>query len=81
MLLLLIFNSAEGSDLHTLENYEGIAHGTSILKYPCLPWANTRRGFCADSYFTSVSGAEELMKIGFRFIGVVKTATIKFLMA
>ena len=77
MLRLLIVKSAEDSDLHTLENDEGIAHGTSILKYLCLPWANTRRGVCADSYFASVSSAEKLMKIGLRFIGIVKTATKK----
>ena len=41
MLRLLIVNSAEDLVLHILENYEGIAHGTSILKYLCLPWANT----------------------------------------
>ena len=30
----------EDLDLHTLENDGGIAHGTSILKYLCLTWAN-----------------------------------------
>ena len=43
MLRLIIVKSAEDSDLQILENDEGIAHGTSILKYLCLPWANTRR--------------------------------------
>ena len=75
MLRLLIFKSAEDSDIHTLENDEGIAHGTSILKCLCLPWDNTRCRVCADSYFDSVSSAEELTKIGLRFIGVVKTST------
>ena len=74
---LLIPKSADEQDPHTLENYEGIAHDTSILKYFCLPWDNTRRGVFADSYFASVSSAEELTKIGLRFIGVVKTATRK----
>ena len=63
MLRLLIVNSAEDLVLHILENYEGIAHGTSILKYLCLPWAKTQRGFCADLCFASVSSAEELMKL------------------
>ena len=58
MLCLLKVKNIEESDLHTLENDEGIAHGTSILKYICLPWANTRRGVCADFYFASVSSAE-----------------------
>ena len=41
MARLLIVKIAEDSDLHTLENDDGIAHGTSILKYICLPWSNT----------------------------------------
>ena len=36
---------------------------------------------CADSYFASVSSAEEMMWIGIRFIGVVKIATTKIPMA
>ena len=36
---------------------------------------------CADSYFSSVSTAKELMRLGMRFIGVVKTASNQFLMA
>ena len=78
MLRLLLVKSEEHSELHTQENEEGIAHGTQILKYLTLPWANSNRGVCADSYFASVSSAEELMNIGLRFIGVVKTATKKY---
>ena len=51
------------------------------MKYLTLPWANSQRGVCADSYFASVSSAEEMMRLGLRFIGVVKTATKKFPMA
>ena len=75
MMRLLIVKSAEEFDLHTLENDVGIAHGTSIFKYICLTWDNNRLGVCADSYFSLVSSAEELMKIGLIFIGVVKIAT------
>ena len=46
-----------------------------------MPWANTDRIVCADSYFAAVSAAEELWERGLRFIGVIKTATRKFLMA
>ena len=35
----------------------------------------TDRVVCADSYLASVQSAEELRKMGLRFIGVVKTAT------
>ena len=78
MLRLLVVKNEEDSNLHTIENNIGMAHGTAILKYLTLPWANSQRGVCADSYFASVSSAEEMLRIGLRFIGVVKTATKKF---
>ena len=56
-------------------------HGTAILKYLVVPWDNSERDVCADSYFSSVSIAEEMMRIGIRFIGVVKNATKNFPMA
>ena len=40
MMRILIIKSADDLDLHTLDNDEGIAHSTSILKYLCLYWAN-----------------------------------------
>ena len=49
-----------------------------VLLFLVLPWDNSQRGVCADSYFASFSSAEEMMEIGFRFIGVVKTATRKY---
>ena len=79
MLRLLLVKSEEDSHLHTQENNEGLQHGTAILKYLVLPWANSEQGVCADSYFASVSSAEEMMQIGIRFIGVVKTAKKNFL--
>lgn len=78
MLRLLVVKGAEDSELHMQDNNEGLAHGTAILKYLVLPWANSQRGVCADSYFASVTSAEEMMQIGLRFIGVVKTATRKY---
>ena len=69
--------SEEDSHLHTQENNESLQHGTAILKYIVLPWDNSERGVCADSYFASVYSVEEMMRIGVRFIGVVKTATKK----
>ena len=81
MLRLLLVNSEEDSHLHTQENNEGLQHGTAILKYLVVPWANSKRVVCADSYVASVSSAEEMMRIGIRFIGVVKTATKTFPMA
>ena len=43
-----------------------------------MPWTNTDRIVCADSYFASVPDAEELWKHGLRFIGVIKTSTRQF---
>ena len=55
-----------------------LLHGTQVLKGLVLPWENSDRVVCADSYFASVGAAEELKRIGLRFIGVVKTATRRY---
>ena len=81
MLRLLLVKSEEDSHLKTQEKNDGLLHGTSILKYLVVPWDNYERGVCADSYFASLSSAEDMMRIGIRFIGVVKTATKTFPMA
>ena len=78
MLRLLLVKSEEYSHLHAQENNEGLQHGTPILKYLVVSWANSERGVCAHSYFALVSSAEDMMRIGIHFIGVVKTATKKF---
>ena len=51
---------------------------TKLMKELVMPWADTDRVVCADSYFTSVPDDEELWKHGLRFIGVIKIATRKF---
>ena len=58
MLRLLLVDSEEDSHLHTQENNGGLQHGTAILKYIVVSWANSERGVCADFYFASVSSAE-----------------------
>ena len=75
MIRLLLVKSEEDSHLKTQENNDGLLRGTDILKYLVVPWANSERVVCAHSCFASVSSAEEMMRIGIRFIGVVKTAT------
>ena len=45
-----------------------------------LPWTNSQRGVCDYSYFTLVTSVEEMMRIGIRFIRVVKTETTEHLM-
>ena len=56
-------------------------HGTQVLLRLVRPWLRTDRLVCADSYFASVQTAKELLRVGLRFIGVVKTATRLFPMA
>ena len=56
-------------------------HGTKVLLRLVRPWLRTDRLVCADSYFASVQTAKELLRVGLRFIGVVKTATRMFPMA
>ena len=53
-------------------------HGTMVLKELVEPWLHTDRIVCADSYFSSVQTAIEMLRLGTRFIGVVKTATKKY---
>ena len=46
-----------------------------------IPWANTDRIVCADSYLAAVPAFEELWKHQLRFIVVIKKETRKFMMA
>ena len=62
-------------------NSDDLIHGCKVLKELIEPWYHTHRVVCADLYFASVSTAKELMWIGMRFIGVVKTASKQFPMA
>ena len=78
MLRLKLVKTAEEENAHVREDDQGIPHGTKVLKELVFPWANTNRIVCADSYFASVTTAEEMTKMGLRFIGTVKTATRKF---
>jgi len=78
MLRVSIVTSAE----HWLEagtdDDDGLPHGTAVLKKLVAPWAGTTRTVCADSYFASLTAAQQLLAMGLRFIGVVKTATRGF---
>ena len=59
-----------GSSHENVEN--NVTHGAAVLMELVLPWLNTHRMFCADSYFASVTAAELLYLNGLKFIGVVK---------
>ena len=51
-----------------------------MIKYLTLTWDNSEQGVCADYYFAPVSSAEDMMRLGLRFIGLVKTVTKTILM-
>ena len=77
--LKLVKNTeAEEDGSHENESNQGLIHGCIVLKELVEPWYYTARTVCADSYFASVSTATELLRLGLRFIGVVKTATKKY---
>ena len=57
MMRLMIANSASNEE--DQEDDEGnLPHGTKVLKELMIPWANTNRIICADSYFPLVTDAE-----------------------
>jgi hypothetical protein len=79
MIRLKLVTTAEGEGTSVLSHEEEddriLLHGTTVLKKLVFPWVRTGRIICADSYVSSVGAAEELLRIGLRFIGVVKTPT------
>ena len=58
----------EGSTNHRKAVFQGLKEA----------WTGTRRTVVAEWYFASVETAEQLMKTGLRFTGVIKTATKRF---
>ena len=60
------------------EHNDDTPHGTNILLKVDLPFVNTNRVVCADSYFTSVFIAELIHTNVLKFIGAVKTWTKKY---
>lgn len=61
-----------------LEGEKDFKHGLKVMIHLLDKWAPRGCIVCADSYFASVQAAVELYKLGWRFIGVVKTATTKY---
>ena len=75
MLRLSIVTTAEHRQGAATTEDGDLPHGTIVLKHLVAPWAGTKRKVCADSYFAIVTAARQLLGMGLRFIGVVKTAT------
>jgi hypothetical protein len=75
LMRLMIVKSAKEESTSVQEVAPGLLHGTAVMIGLVSPWQHTNRIFCADSYFASVPAASELLDIGLKFIGVVKSAT------
>ena len=54
---LRIVKSAKNEE-EQKDDEDNLPHGTKVLKELVMPWANTDRIVCADSYFASVPAAE-----------------------
>jgi len=75
MLNLSVVTTAEHRQGTMTGDDEDLPHGTTVRKKLVAPWAGNYRVVCAESYFASVTAAEQLHGIGLRCIGVAKTAT------
>ncbi len=78
MLCLKLVKSAQEEASGEQEEEDGLNHGTKVLKSLVQPWAFSGRVVVGDSYFASLNAADEMARLGFGFIGVVKTATRHF---
>jgi hypothetical protein len=74
MLRPRLVNTPEAEDPNAVDD-GGMLHETAILKYLVEMWAHNGRFVGGDSYFASVGATRVMDNLGFRFIGVVKTAT------
>ena len=57
MMRLRIVKSANNEE-DQKDYRDNTPHGTKVLKELVMPWDNTDRIFCADSYFVSVPASE-----------------------
>ena len=57
-----------------------LLHGTEVLIFLVAPWGNAivTRTVVGDSYFASMPACDEMKKLGYHFIGPIKTATKGF---
>ena len=66
--------AAEAKKLHAAEH----GHGTGVTLRLTTPWHSSGRVVVADSAFGSVKTAVQMRKSGMHFIGMVKTAHMKY---
>ena len=79
MMQLKIVETPEEEQANIQEDKHGQLHGTKIMLRLLKPWYNDgERVVCRDSYFASVTAVKVLKNVGFRLIGVIKTATKQY---
>lgn len=79
MMQLKIDKTKIEEDRLTPTSMKTLNKGTQVLLELLFPFRRYKnRIVCADSYFALVQTALKLYELGFRFIGVVKTATIGY---
>lgn len=81
MLRLKLVRNQEDESQRTSEEERELPHGTVVLRRTFSPWAGTYRTVCTNSYSVSVEAAFTISAMGMHFIGVVKTASRKFLIS
>jgi Transposase IS4 len=80
--LRLVKTSREVEDNKFEDNNDTtVNHGTKVLLKLIQPWQISDRVVCTDSYFASVQAPKELLRVGMKFIGVMKTATKEYPLA
>lgn len=63
-----------------LEQQDDQGHGTMVLVYIFMLFADRDILIYSDSYFASVEAAEQLLRMGLKFTGFIKQATNWFSM-
>ena len=76
-MLRLIVVKSPNEDIECDTN-ANINHGAATSRRIVEPFRNSNRFICRNSYFGSVATVQELLRVGMRFIGVVKIAHRNF---
>jgi hypothetical protein len=76
--VMLFLELMEGKDRMRDKEYADISAGTGHVLRATKAYHGTNRTIIGDSAFASVTTAEECLKHGLHFMGIVKTATRKF---
>ena len=71
-----LMDEAESGQI--MSEQELLHGGAKVMRDLVMPWMNSDRVVCGDSYFASVPAARMMMRYGMKYIGVVKSATRQY---